>query len=69
MGVRILKEASKVSLYKSRPKLSLSSQPACSVRPFFCHMSLDATAGIPIQPSNPNMCSLLQFYLISLTVL
>ena len=34
MGVRIFRGASNVSLYKSKPKSSLSSQPACSVRPF-----------------------------------
>ena len=37
--------------------------------PFVVNMSLDATADTPNQSSNPNMCSLLQFYLVSLTVL
>ena len=37
--------------------------------PFVVYMSLDVMADIPTQSSNPNMCSLLQFYLASLTVL
>ena len=37
--------------------------------PFVVYMSLDAMADIPIQPSNPNRCSLLQFCLVSSTVL
>ena len=36
MGVRILWGISNMSLYKSKPKSSLSSQPACNVRPFYC---------------------------------
>ena len=36
---------------------------------FVVDRSLDAMADTPTQPSNPNMCSLLQFYLVSLTVL
>ena len=70
MGVRILREASRVSLYKSKPKIKfyLPNLPA-ALGPFVVYMSLDAMADIPTQSSNPSMCSLLQFYLVSLTVL
>ena len=37
--------------------------------PFVVNRSLDAMADIPTQSSNPNMCSLLQFYLVFLAVL
>ena len=36
---------------------------------FVVDRSLDAMADIPTQSSNPNMCSLLQSYLIFLAVL
>ena len=37
--------------------------------PFVVNRSLNAMADIPTQSSNPNMCSLLQSYLIFLAVL
>ena len=37
--------------------------------PFVVNRSLDTMADIPIQSSNPNMCSLLQFCLVFPTVL
>ena len=69
MGVRIFREASTVSLYKSKPKSIYLPNLLVVLGPFVVDRSLDAMADIPTQSSNPNRYSLPQFYPIFSAVL